>query len=48
MAGLSVIRWPAPEYAANMTSEVNSLGLTPAQEAAIVALLKTLSDTKAP
>ena len=40
--------WPAPEYAANMTSEVGNLGLTPAEEAAIVAFLKTLSDTKAP
>ena len=40
--------WPAPEYAANMTSELGNLGLTPAEEAAIVAFLKTLSDTKAP
>lgn len=31
--------WPAPEYAANMTSEVGNLGLTPAEEAAIVAFL---------
>jgi hypothetical protein len=31
-----------------MTSEVGNLGLTPAQEAAIVAFLKTLSDTKSP
>ena len=40
--------WPAPEYAANMTSEVGNLGLTPAEEQAIVVFLKTLSDTKAP
>src|ERR1035437_2444625 len=38
--------WPAPEYAANMTSEVGNLGLTPAEEEAIVAFLKTLTDTK--
>ena len=40
--------WPAPEYAANMTSEVGNLGLTPEEEEAIVAFLKTLSDTKSP
>jgi cytochrome c peroxidase len=41
--------WPAPEYAANMnTSEVGNLGLTPAEEEAIVAFLKTLTDTKIP
>src|SRR5450759_2448674 len=41
--------WPAPEYAANMnTSEVGNLGLTPAEEEAIVAFLKTLTDTKFP
>jgi cytochrome c peroxidase len=40
--------WPAPEYAANMTSEVGNLGLTPAEEEAIVAFLKTLTDTKSP
>src|ERR1035437_4022986 len=38
--------WPAPEYAANMTREVGTLGLTPAEEEAIVAFLKTLTDTK--
>src|SRR5450756_1334419 len=42
------VGWPAPEYAANMTSEVGNLGLTPAEEAATVAFLKTLSDTRAP
>lgn len=37
--------WPAPEYAPNMnTSEVGNLGLTPAEEKAIVAFLKTLTD----
>ena len=40
--------WPAPEYAANMNSEVGNLGLTPAEEEAIVAFLKTLTDTKTP
>lgn len=38
--------WPAPEYAANMTSEVGNLGLTTTEEEAIVAFLKTLTDTK--
>src|SRR5450759_1828908 len=38
--------WPAPEYAANVTSEVGNLGLTPAEEEAIVAFLKTLTDSK--
>lgn len=37
--------WPAPEVAANVnTAELGDLGLTPAEEAAIVAYLKTLSD----
>jgi cytochrome c peroxidase len=41
--------WPAPEVAANLrTSEVGNLGLTPDQEAAIVAFLKTLSDGYVP
>ena len=38
--------WPASEYADNMTSEVGNLGLTPTEEEAIVAFLKTLTDTK--
>jgi len=38
--------WPAPEYTANMTSEVGNLGLTTTEEEAIVAFLKTLTDTK--
>ena len=37
--------WPAPEVAANVNvDELGNLGLTPAQEAAVVAYLKTLSD----
>lgn len=37
--------WPAPEIVENMnTSELGSLGLTPAEEAAIVAFMRTLSD----
>src|ERR1035437_2894115 len=36
--------WPAPEYTANMTSEVGNLGLTTTEEEAIVVFLKTLSD----
>jgi cytochrome c peroxidase len=37
--------WPAPEVEANMNmAEIGDLGLTPTEEAAIVAFLKTLSD----
>ena len=37
--------WPAPEVAANVnTAELGNLGLSPAEEAAIVAFLETLSD----
>ena len=37
--------WPAPEVAANVnTAELGNLGLSPAEEAAIVAFLMTLSD----
>jgi cytochrome c peroxidase len=37
--------WPAPEVAQNVnTAELGDLGLTPDEEAAIVAFLKTLSD----
>jgi cytochrome c peroxidase len=37
--------WPAPEVADNVnTAELGNLGLTPAEEKAIVAFLKTLSD----
>src|SRR5664280_2916210 len=38
--------WPIPEYTANMTIEVGNLGLTTTEEEAIVAFLKTLTDTK--
>jgi len=38
--------WPVPEYTANMTNEVGNLGLTSTEEEAIVAFLKTLTDTK--
>ncbi|MCJ7754227.1 MAG: cytochrome-c peroxidase [Thermoanaerobaculales bacterium] len=44
----SQVGWTGPEYAANMTSEVGNLGLTPEEEGAIVAFLKTLTDTKSP
>jgi cytochrome c peroxidase len=40
--------WPVAEYAANMNSEVGNLGLTEAEEEAIVAFLKTLTDAKLP
>jgi cytochrome c peroxidase len=37
--------WPAPEVSENVnTDELGDLGLTPEEEAAIVAFLKTLSD----
>lgn len=41
--------WPAPEVAENVnTDELGNLGLTEAEEAAIVAFMKTLSDGYAP
>ena len=41
--------WPAPEVAENVnTDELGDLGLTPYEEAAIVAFLKTLSDGYVP
>jgi cytochrome c peroxidase len=41
--------WPAPEVPVNMnTAELGDLGLSPAEEAAIVAFLKTLSDGYTP
>jgi cytochrome c peroxidase len=44
-AGAGVSCWPAPESTANMnTSKVGRLGLTDAEEDAIVAFLQTLSD----
>ena len=37
--------WPAPEVADNVNNrEMGNLGLTPAEEEAIVAFLKTLTD----
>jgi cytochrome c peroxidase len=37
--------WPAPEVVENVnTDELGDLGLTPEEEAAIVAFLKALSD----
>jgi cytochrome c peroxidase len=41
--------WPEPEIAANVnTDELGNLGLSPEEEAAIVAFLKTLSDGYVP
>jgi len=41
--------WPAPEVSANVnTAELGDLGLSPAEEAAIVAFLKTLDDGYVP
>jgi cytochrome c peroxidase len=41
--------WPAPEVSENVNAaELGNLGLTPAEEAAIVAFLKTLSDGYVP
>src|SRR5664280_1317271 len=41
--------WPAPEVAANVnTVQLGNLGLSPSDEAAIVAYLKTLSDGYGP
>lgn len=41
--------WPAPEYPFNVnTAELGNLGLTPAEESAIVAFLKALSDGYVP
>jgi cytochrome c peroxidase len=41
--------WPQPEVSENLnTSELGDLGLTPDEEAAIVAFLKTLSDGYVP
>jgi cytochrome c peroxidase len=40
-------RWPSPEIAANLNrTEMGDLGLTPAEEGAIVAFMKTLSDRR--
>jgi cytochrome c peroxidase len=46
---LAAACWPAPEVSANLnTAELGDLGLTPEEEAAIVAFLKTLSDGYVP
>jgi len=48
-AGWDSEPWPVPEVAANMnTAELGDLGLSPREEAAIVAFMKTLSDGYTP
>jgi len=48
-AGWKGVPWPAAEVAANVNSdELGNLGLTAAEEAAIVAFMKTLSDGYVP
>lgn len=48
-AGWNGQTWPSPEVAENInTTELGNLGLTPDEEAAIVAFLKTLSDGYVP
>jgi cytochrome c peroxidase len=42
--GVGVTCWPAPEQPANMSHQLGNLGLTDAQEDAIVAFLGTLTD----
>lgn len=43
--GFGVSGWPAPEISENVnTEELGNLGLTPAEEAALVAFMKTLTD----
>ncbi len=39
--------WPPPEVGANLSPLLGNLGLTPAEEAALVAFMKTLSDEDA-
>jgi cytochrome c peroxidase len=47
--GWNGVPWPAPEVAENMnTAEMGDLGLSPREEAAIVAFMKTLSDGYVP
>lgn len=44
-AGWNGTPWPAPEVSANLnTTELGNLGLSPKEEAALVAFMKTLSD----
>jgi cytochrome c peroxidase len=41
--------WPAPEFAGNLnTADLGDLGLSPADEAALVAFMKTLTDKTSP
>lgn len=42
--GEKVSCWPAPEVAANIDTTVGKLGLTPQEEAQVVAFLRTLTD----
>lgn len=42
--GIGVTCWPAPEEPVNVSRRIGRLGLTPAQEADIVAFLGTLTD----
>ena len=43
--GWNGVPWPEPEVTVNMnTTELGNLGLSPREEAAIVAFMKTLSD----
>lgn len=45
LAHANADRWPSPEVAANVnTAELGDLHLTPAEERAVVAFLRTLSD----
>ena len=47
--GQGVSCWPPPEHPQNVNrTELGNLGLTPAEEAAVVAFLKTLSDGYTP
>ena len=40
-----MVCWPAPEVEANVNmTELGSLGLTPTEEADLVAFMKTLND----
>jgi cytochrome c peroxidase len=44
-AGWNGVPWGAPEYSPTMDTEaLGNLGLTPAQEAAVVAFMRTLDD----
>jgi len=39
-----VFFWPPPEVPVNVNTRIGNVGLTPDEEAALVAFLKTLSD----